>query len=137
MKNYQIHRVGSVIIKHKKLLVTRDDDEDYFKSPGGRIESSEKPEQTIIRELAEELGIEVNPDNMELFGTYFVEAHDGSGKKVRMDTYLVRKWKGTPEPQAEIAELKWITSDGLKTESLGKVFRSFVIPDLKKKGLIV
>lgn len=136
MNEYQIHRTGSILIKDKRLLVARDKDEDYFKSPGGRIDPGEEPEQTIVRELKEELGIRVKKANLQPFGTYFVEAHDDSGKKVRMDAFWVKEWEGEPKPSSEIAELKWIRYKALDEMKLGNVFKRFIIPDLKKKDMI-
>lgn len=135
MNDYQIHRVGAILIRNKQLLVARDKDEDYFKSPGGRIEN-ETPQQAVIRELKEEVDIEVGEDNVELFGTFYVPAHDKKDIKVRMDAFLVKKWQREPKAIDEIAELAWITSKALATMKLGNVFQFHVIPALKEKGLI-
>jgi 8-oxo-dGTP diphosphatase len=133
----QIHRVGAILIKDKKLLVSRDADEDYFKSPGGKVDPGETPKQAIIRELKEEVGLSISTKDLELFGTFYVDTHDNSGRKVRMDTFLVKKWGLEPKPASdEIADIAWITHKALTEMKLGKVFQTFVIPELKKKSLI-
>jgi 8-oxo-dGTP diphosphatase len=137
MSDNQIHRVGAILIKDKKLLVSRDADEDYFKSPGGKVDPGETPESAIIRELKEEVGLNISTKDLQLFGTFYVDAHDNSGLKVRMDTFLVNKWSQEPKPASdEIADITWITHEALTEMKLGKVFQTFVIPELKKKGLI-
>ena len=137
MSGYQIHRVGAILIKDKKLLVSRDSDEDYFKSPGGRVDEDETPERAVIRELKEEVGLEIDAGDIELFGTFYVDAHDNSGRKVRMDAFMVKKWNQEPKPASdEIAEIAWITHKALEEMKLGNVFKRFVIPALKEKGLI-
>jgi mutator protein MutT len=45
---------------------------DYYVFPGGGIEENETPEECIIREIKEELGIEIKP-NVKLYETLSME----------------------------------------------------------------
>ncbi len=47
---------GPVVIIQNKLLVTMDGKDDFYKIPGGRVETGEMLEQTCLRELEEETG---------------------------------------------------------------------------------
>jgi ADP-ribose pyrophosphatase YjhB (NUDIX family) len=50
---------GPVIMKNGKLLVIKDNKDDFYKIPGGRQEGEEDLETTCIREIKEELNAEI------------------------------------------------------------------------------
>lgn len=72
--------------------------------PGGKVETGETPEQTIIRELDEELAIGVSTNALQAltFASHTYEAFH-----LLMPLYLCRDWRG--EPQAcEHEALSWV-----------------------------
>lgn len=72
--------------------------------PGGKIEADERPEQTLIRELAEELGIEVREDCLAPFtfaSHVYTEFH------LLMPLYLCRRWEGIASAR-EHSAIKWV-----------------------------
>ena len=72
--------------------------------PGGKIEPGETPEAALLRELAEELGIEIAPG--ALAPVSFASAPLG-GRHLLLLLYLADRWTG--EPQALEAEaLAWV-----------------------------
>lgn len=71
--------------------------------PGGKIEPGERPEETVIRELAEELGIVVSEPCLAPF-TF--ASHLYSDFHLLMPLYVCRRWEGTPMPR-EHSALKW------------------------------
>ncbi|MCX6749396.1 MAG: NUDIX domain-containing protein [Candidatus Pacearchaeota archaeon] len=50
---------GPVIIENGKLLVNKDDKDDFYKIPGGRVEEGESLEETCIRETKEEINADI------------------------------------------------------------------------------
>lgn len=75
--------------------------------PGGKIEKNERPEQTIKRELWEELGIEPCESCLQAFN--FV-AHQYDDFNLVMLLYLCRQWDGFAIPK-EGQNLKWVFPD--------------------------
>jgi len=78
--------------------------------PGGKIEAGERPEQTLIRELREELGIEVKEPCLAplTFASYHYDDFH-----LLMPLYVCRRWEGTPRA-LEHAELKWVPPHRLR-----------------------
>ena len=72
--------------------------------PGGKVESGEGPEDTLIRELREELGIAVRETCLAPF-TF--ASHAYADFHLLMPLYVCRRWEGTPQPLEHVA-LKWV-----------------------------
>jgi 8-oxo-dGTP diphosphatase len=72
--------------------------------PGGKIETGERPEDCLIRELKEELGIAVKEACLAPFA---FASHGYTDFHLLMPLYLCRRWEGTPQP-LEHSALKWV-----------------------------
>ena len=60
IEEYKLNiRSGAVIIHNNKILTHKNIDKDHYCLPGGRVEVGESSEDTIKREIYEELGKEV------------------------------------------------------------------------------
>lgn len=78
--------------------------------PGGKVETGERPEQTLIRELAEELGIVVSEPCLAplTFASHaYAEFH------LLMPLYVCRRWEGIVRP-LENQELAWVRPERLR-----------------------
>jgi len=72
--------------------------------PGGKVEPGERPEQSLIRELAEELGIVV--DEACLAPLTFA-SHGYPDFHLLMPLYVCRRWEGIVAAQ-EGQRLAWV-----------------------------
>ncbi len=72
--------------------------------PGGKVHDGELPETALVRELDEELGIDITETCLAPF-TF--ASHVYEDFHLLMPLYLCRIWKGQPEPM-EGQELKWV-----------------------------
>src|SRR5437762_2352279 len=72
--------------------------------PGGKVHAGETPEVALIRELAEELGIDVAASCLAPF-TFASHAYPEF--HLLMPLYLCRKWSGIALPR-EGQRLKWV-----------------------------
>lgn len=77
--------------------------------PGGKIEENESPEDTIIRELQEELTVEPCQRCLQPFS---FASHEYDEFFLLMPLYLCRQWDGFPRPQ-EGQAIKWVFPDRL------------------------
>jgi len=57
-------RVGAIILKDGKVLMVKNNKDDYYYSIGGRIQFGETARQAIKREVKEELGFEMEIDRL-------------------------------------------------------------------------
>ena len=72
--------------------------------PGGKVQEGETPEAALVRELAEELGIDVHESCLAPF-TFASHAYPDF--HLLMPLYVCRKWSGIVTPR-EGQRLKWV-----------------------------
>ncbi|MFI6407931.1 NUDIX domain-containing protein [Streptomyces sp. NPDC050548] len=99
-------KVAWVLVRDNHVLVTRSHGRDLFYLPGGRREPGESDDETLMREIDEELRAEIDPGSMVRFGTFEIgEGHPEHGP-FRMICYTADH-RGELIPASEIAEKAW------------------------------
>ena len=78
--------------------------------PGGKVEAGERPEQTLIRELKEELGIAVKE---ECLAPLTFASHVYPDFYLLMPLYVCRRWDGFVQAK-EGQDLKWVRMHDLR-----------------------
>lgn len=73
--------------------------------PGGKVDAGEAPESAIIREIKEELGVVIEPEQL-CCATF--ASHDYGEFHLLMPVFVCSEWIGEPEPR-EGQELHWFT----------------------------
>ena len=78
--------------------------------PGGKLEPGERPEHALIRELREEIGIEVAEPCLAPL-TFASHAYDGF--HLLMPLYICRRWEGIVTAR-EGQQLAWVRANKLR-----------------------
>ena len=78
--------------------------------PGGKVEAGERPEQCLIRELQEELGIAVKEDCL---APLTFASHSYPDFHLLMPLYICRRWEGTVTA-LEGQQLAWAKPNRLR-----------------------
>ncbi len=135
MSKPDIYKAAGVLIKDRKLLMVKSRKSDLFLSPGGKIETGETPEQALIRELQEEIGLAITLNDLEKLMSAEALTDETPPRRIKMEVFKVGSWWGEPVPQAEIEALEWVNSSS-NPDRLGSAFAHTVIPFLKENNLI-
>ena len=78
--------------------------------PGGKVEKNESPENTLIRELKEELNVNLN---QKCVAPLTFSEFDYKEFNLLLLLYVCRRWDGDPESM-ENNPIKWVKSNELK-----------------------
>ncbi len=128
-----IDKIAWLYLKDQCILSTRSKGKDTYYIPGGKREAGETDVQTLVREIREELSVEIIPETAKLYGVFEAQAHGhGEGVIVRMTCYTA-DFEGTLQPASEIETMQWFTAkDAEKSSPVDKL----IFADLHAKGLL-
>ena len=93
--------------------------------PGGKVEDGETNAIALVREIREELGVEIEP--VEHLGTY---RHAYTHFRVTLQAWFANLKEGEPAA-LEASEIRWVKIDELTTYPMGKIDRA-ISSDLEK-----
>ncbi len=139
--------VAAVCLVHPErpeLLMVRKKGTSSFMLPGGKIEPGEDAQAAAVREIAEELHLNLSPDQLELLGSWTTDAANEPDTHVTGTVFLHR---GTPaglnaeDPCffSEIDQAQWFPIADLPGDTPERAFapltRNHVIPELLNRGV--
>ncbi len=104
----EVDKIAFIQTKNGQVLSTRSKGKTKFYIPGGKREEGESDEQTLIREISEELDVRIIKETIKYFGTFRAQS-DGAkeGVIVKMTCYKA-EYKGVLIPSSEIEEVRWL-----------------------------
>ncbi len=133
MEKTYIDKLAFIELRDRKVLETCSFGKDKWYIPGGKREVGESDQQALIREIKEELQVDILPETLEHYGTFEAQAHGKpEGTVVRMTCYT-GKYQGQLTPSAEVEKMDWFAYSQLDQVS---PVDKLIFEDLKQKGLI-
>ena len=128
-----IDKVAWIYIEDKKILTALSYGNDKYYIPGGKREKNETDEETLIREVKEELTVDILKDTIKYYGTFEAQAHGESDETFVQVTCYIAEHMGKIQPSAEIQDIAWLDYKDIKEQSeVGQL----IFKDLFNKGLI-
>ena len=101
----------AIIEKNGKILIAQRRHEDslggFWEFPGGKLKEGETFEDCLVREVREELGVEVRPRHF-----LRVVSHDYPEKRIRLHFYVCDFCSGEPA-RLECLDFKWVAAGDL------------------------
>lgn len=113
MKTVLVSAVALIDVDGRILLTQRPEGKSMaglWEFPGGKVEPGETPENALIRELEEELGIDTWASCL---APLTFASHSYPDFHLLMPLFACRRWQGAPQGR-EGQALKWVRPDALR-----------------------
>lgn len=123
-----IEVVAAIIYEQNKVLATRrayGEFEDMWEFPGGKIEAGENPEEALIREIKEELELDIAIDDFLItveheYESFFLTMHcynaHVEGGEMALHAHNAVKWLAINE----LDQVEWLPADIAVVEAIEK-----------------
>lgn len=109
----EIDKVALIILENGKILSTKSKGKNKYYIPGGKRENHETDHQTLIREIKEELSVDVLYETIKYVGTFIAQSDgDTTGVNVKMTCYKA-DYMGILKKNNEIEEIRWLSYNDL------------------------
>lgn len=133
MDKTYIDKLAFIYLKDRRVLETLSAGKDTWYIPGGKREGNETDEQALIREVKEELDVDILPETIAHYGTFEAQAHGKpAGTVVRMTCYTA-DFDGELTPSNEVEKMAYFAyADKHKTSPVDHL----IFDDMRAKNLI-
>jgi 8-oxo-dGTP diphosphatase len=129
LKNRIVVSAVCVFDNAGRLLTVRKRGTSMFMHPGGKPEAGETAVQAAARELAEEVGIVLDPSDLQLMGVWIADAANEAATDIEATVFLAPgTWEA--QPSAEIAEIRWLEPGGELPRDLAPLLTDHILPVL-------
>lgn len=104
-----IDKLAYIYLQDRQVLVTLSKGKDTWYIPGGKRETGESDHQALVREVKEELTVDLIEETIKPFGIFTAQAHGKPiGTIVRMTCYTA-DFTGSLTPSQEIVALDFFS----------------------------
>jgi ADP-ribose pyrophosphatase YjhB (NUDIX family) len=133
MEKHFIDKLAYIHLKDEKILITLSKGKDTWYIPGGKREMNETDHEALIREIKEELCVDIVSNTIKHYGTFEAQAHGKPlGTVVRMTCYTA-DYDGELKANAEIEKVDFFT---YSQKPITSPVDHLIFDDLHTKGLI-
>lgn len=103
-----IDKLAWIELQNKSILSTKSFGKNKYYIPGGKRENDETDAQALVREIQEELTVQLDPNSLQYMGVFEAQAHGHpAGILVKMTCYS-SSYSGALQASSEIEEIRWL-----------------------------
>ena len=96
--------------------------------PGGKIEPVEDAQSALIRELREELNLDILPEELTPIGEFTDIAANEPGHMLHACMFSTEKCIKEVQPAAEIEEILWLSPSDVSSKQLAPLTANKIVP---------
>jgi len=131
-----LHTAGLVVVKNKKVLLAFSKNKQAFYLPGGKIDEGETPGAALIREVKEELDIDIPQNDLRYYMHITAPAYgEDHGIIMEQECYLY-DLPNEPASNGEIEKLEYFDAQSYALQPAQVPGVIILIEQLKKDGLL-
>ena len=128
---------GLVVTKNNQLLLAYSSNKNAWYLPGGKVDKGETSREALIREIHEELNIDLQPDKIEKYKHISAPAYGESPELImEQDTFRYDLTEKI-QPSHEIVAVKYFDLEIYKQESAQVPGVLMIFKLLKEDGIIL
>jgi len=117
----EIDKLAWLYIRDGKLLSARSKKRALFYLPGGKREPGESDQQALIREIKEEISVDLVPSSIQYASTFSAPADGKDNQTLVKLTCYFADFKGELAPDAEIEEIDFLSYEDKERASQGAI----------------
>ena len=131
----QLPTAGLLVINDNRLLLTFSKNKKAWYLPGGKIDEGETSESGLIREIKEELNVNLDNEKLRFFCHITAEAYGEQNLLMEQDCFLY-DLKEDIKPTNEIEAVNYFSFEEYLQEEIQVIGVLKVYEELKKNQLI-
>ncbi|HCL06668.1 MAG TPA: DNA mismatch repair protein MutT [Chitinophagaceae bacterium] len=112
----KLHTAGLVVLQDRKLLLAYSKRKHAFYLPGGKLDDGENAVAAIIREIKEELSIDLSPEELDFYCHISAPAYGEEPPVMMEQDCFLYTLKSTPVVNAEIEAVRFFSFTAFKKE---------------------
>jgi 8-oxo-dGTP pyrophosphatase MutT (NUDIX family) len=118
LEKIELHTAGLLVIQDNKLLLAFSKNKKAFYLPGGKIDQGETSQEAIIREIKEELNIDLIPEKLKFHYHISAPAYGENANIVMEQDCYLYDLDEKIQPSNEIAEVKFFDFESYQKEEI-------------------
>jgi len=130
-----LYTSGLLVLHNNRLLLTFSKNKKAWYLPGGKLDKNESSLEALVREIKEELSLELNSKELTFYTHISAPAYGEDNLQMEQDCFLY-DLKTEIKPTNEIEAIKYFSFDEYKKEEIQVIGVLQVFEQLNKDRLI-